>query len=100
MTLVVVVAVGRIRRRVIGRLRAWWPDVRASLQPLRTRRKLGQLIGGNLAAELLFAMALAMMAHAFGADVTIVDALLVNVSSSLVAMLIPSLAGSAWPRPR
>ncbi len=92
-TLVVVVAVGRIRRRIVDRVRAWWPDVRASLQPLRTRRKLGQLIGGNLAAELLFAMALAMMAHAFGADITIVDALLVNVSSSLVAMVVPVPGG-------
>ena len=40
---------------------------RAAAAPQRGR-KLGQLVGGNLAAELLFAAALAMMAHAFGAE--------------------------------
>jgi uncharacterized membrane protein YbhN (UPF0104 family) len=85
--------VGRLRRATVARLRAWWPEVRAALQPLRTRRKLGQLVGGNLAAELLFASALAIMAHAFGADITIVDALFVNLASSLIAMVIPVPGG-------
>ena len=75
------------------RLRAWWPEVKAALQPLRTRRKLGQLVGGNFAAELLFAAALALMAHAFGAEITIVDALFVNLASSLIAMVIPVPGG-------
>ena len=57
------VVVGRLRRAVMTRLRAWWPEVKAALQPLRTRRKLGQLVGGNFAAELLFAAALALMAQ-------------------------------------
>ncbi len=55
--------VPRLRRLAVSRLRAWWPEVRASLQPLRTGHKLAQLIGGNLAAELLFASALAVMAQ-------------------------------------
>jgi uncharacterized membrane protein YbhN (UPF0104 family) len=87
------VIVPRLRHLALERLRAWWPEVKAALQPLRTREKLGQLIGGNLGAELLFAAALAMMAHAFGADITIVDALLVNVASSLIAMVIPVPGG-------
>jgi uncharacterized membrane protein YbhN (UPF0104 family) len=83
----------RLRHAALERLHAWWPEVRAALQPLRTRHKLGQLLGGNLAAELLFAAALAMMAHAFGADITIIDALFVNVASSLIAMVIPVPGG-------
>jgi uncharacterized membrane protein YbhN (UPF0104 family) len=85
--------VPRLRHLAVDRLHAWWPEVRAALQPLRTREKLGQLVGGNLGAELLFAAALAMMAHAFGADITIIDALLVNVASSLIAMVIPVPGG-------
>jgi len=77
----------------MSKVRAWWPEVRASLQPLRTGGKLAQLVGGNLAAELLFAASLAMMAHAFGADITIVDALFVNLASSLIAMVIPIPGG-------
>jgi uncharacterized membrane protein YbhN (UPF0104 family) len=85
--------VGRLRRAALSRLRAWWPEVRASLQPLRTGHKLMQLVGGNLAAELLFAAALATMSHAFGAPISIVDALFVNLASSLIAMVIPVPGG-------
>jgi glycosyltransferase 2 family protein len=85
--------VPRLRHAARDRLRAWWPEVKASLEPLRTRQKLGQLIGGNFAAEILFASALALMAHAFGADITIVDALFVNLASSLIALVIPVPGG-------
>jgi uncharacterized membrane protein YbhN (UPF0104 family) len=85
--------VPRLRRAALARLRSWWPEVKASLQPLRTSRKLAELVGGNFAAELLFASALALMAHAFGADITLVDALFVNLASSLIAMVIPVPGG-------
>jgi uncharacterized membrane protein YbhN (UPF0104 family) len=92
--IVAVVAIGRIRRPLVARIRAWWPEVRASLQPLRNRHKLAQLVLGNLAAELLFASALALTAHAFGAgQVSLVDALLVNLGSSLVTLVVPIPGG-------
>ena len=64
------------------------------VRPLRTGTKLSQLVGGNLVAELLFAAALALTAHAFGATgVSLVDALFVNLASSLVALVIPIPGG-------
>jgi uncharacterized membrane protein YbhN (UPF0104 family) len=92
--LVAVAAIGRLRRAVVERLRAWWPDIRASLQPLRDRHKLAQLLGGTLAAELLFAAALATCAHALGAsDVSLIDALLVNLAASMITLVVPVPGG-------
>ena len=46
---------GRLRRLLLAQLRQWWPDARAAAATLRDRQKLAQLVGGNVATELLFA---------------------------------------------
>ena len=65
----VVVLVRRLRDAIVERVRRWWPDVRASLVALRASHKLGLLLLGSLATELLFAIALGLFARAFGAHV-------------------------------
>ena len=83
----------RIRRAITEKLRAWLPELRAAATPLRNPQKLLQLIGGNLAAELLFASALTLILVALHSDIGLVDALFVNISASLLAMFIPIPGG-------
>jgi uncharacterized membrane protein YbhN (UPF0104 family) len=91
--LIAAVAIGRIRRVLIERWRAWWPDVRAALGPLHSPHKLAQIVGGNLAAELLFAGALALLLAALHSNIGLVQALTVNLAASLLAMFIPIPGG-------
>jgi uncharacterized membrane protein YbhN (UPF0104 family) len=95
--LVVAVAVlllsDRLRRRVVGKARAWWPDVKAAAATLRDRRKVAELLLGNIATELLFASALAVFVHAVGGDISLVEALFVNLAASLLVMFIPVPGG-------
>jgi glycosyltransferase 2 family protein len=85
--------VRRVRVAIVDRTRRWWPEVRAALSGLRATHKLALLLGGSLATELLFATALGMFAEALGYDVSIADLLLINISVSLLASLIPIPGG-------
>jgi uncharacterized membrane protein YbhN (UPF0104 family) len=80
-------------RRLAARVRALVPDARAALQPLRDGRKLAQLVGGNLAAELLFACALMLFVRAFGVEIGLVEVLFVNMSASLLVSVVPIPGG-------
>ena len=90
---VAVVAIGRVRRLIVERIRRWWPDVRAGVVSLRASRKLAYLIGGAVATELLFAGALGACVQAFGYDFAFGDLLLINITVSLFASLIPVPGG-------
>ena len=68
-------AVRKVRNAILERVRTWWPDVRRTIEALRAGRKLGLLLGGSLATELLFATALGVFANAFGHDIALVDLL-------------------------
>jgi uncharacterized membrane protein YbhN (UPF0104 family) len=83
----------RLRRLVMGKLRSWWPDARAAASALRDRQKLVQLVGGNIATELLFASALALFVHAFGGDITLIQALFVNLTAALLVTFVPVPGG-------
>lgn len=85
--------VRRLRGAILERVRRWWPDVRATLASLRAGNKLGLLLGGSLATELLFAVALGVFANAFGYDVSLADLLLINISVSLLATFVPVPGG-------
>jgi glycosyltransferase 2 family protein len=95
--LVVAVAVlllsDRLRKKVVGKARSWWPDVKAAAATLRDPRKLAELFLGNVATELLFASALAVFVHAVGGDISLVEALFVNLATSLLVMFIPVPGG-------
>jgi uncharacterized membrane protein YbhN (UPF0104 family) len=83
----------RARQAVVGRWRLWWPQVRATLRSLRSGQKIAQLFLGNIAAELLFATALGIFAHALGYDVSLADLLLINMTVSLLSSFIPVPGG-------
>jgi uncharacterized membrane protein YbhN (UPF0104 family) len=85
--------VRRVRHFVVGRVREWWPQVRASFSTLRAPNKLLLLIGGNLATEVLFAVALGLMARGFGAHISLGELILINSGTSLFASLIPVPGG-------
>lgn len=85
--------VRRLRSAITERVRRWWPDVKATLASLRAGNKLGLLLGGSLATELLFAVALGVFANAFGYDISLADLLLINISVSLLATFVPVPGG-------
>jgi uncharacterized membrane protein YbhN (UPF0104 family) len=89
----VVTLVRRLRAAITERVRRWWPDVRATLASLRAGNKLGLLLGGSLATEVLFAIALGVFANAFGYDVSLADLLLINISVTLLATFVPVPGG-------
>jgi uncharacterized membrane protein YbhN (UPF0104 family) len=85
----VVLLVPRLRRPIVSRVRAWWPEVRAAVAGLRAADKLGLLLGGSLATEILFATALGMFANALGFNVSLADLLVLNISIALLGSLVP-----------
>ena len=89
----VVWSVRRLRTAIVERVRRWWPDVRATLVSLRAGNKLGLLLGGSLATEILFAVTLGVFVNAFGYDVGLADLLLVNISVSLLSTFVPVPGG-------
>ena len=91
--ILVAVLVGRIRRAIVDRVRAWWPQVRTAVAGLRASHKLTLLFGGSIATEILFAAALGLFARAFGYDISLVDLLVINMSVSLLASFIPVPGG-------
>ena len=86
-------AVRRVRRALRERIGQWWPEVRATLGSLRAGNKLGLLIGGSIAAEILFAIALGLFALALGTQVGLAQLLLINISVSLLASFVPVPGG-------
>jgi len=89
----VVLLVGRLRNKVVDRVKTWLPQVRASLGALRQSNKLILLIGGNLATEILFATTLGLIARGFGYSIPLTTLILVNASTSLFSSFIPVPGG-------
>jgi uncharacterized membrane protein YbhN (UPF0104 family) len=92
-TVIVAALVGRLRRAIVSRVRAWWPEIRGAVGALRGSNKLLLLLGGSFATELLFATTLGVFALAFGSHVSIVELLVINMSVSLLASFIPVPGG-------
>jgi uncharacterized membrane protein YbhN (UPF0104 family) len=84
---------GRARAAVREHLKHWWPEVRSAFTSLRASNKLGQLVLGNVATEVLFATALGLFARALGFPLSIADLLVINLSTSLFSSLIPVPGG-------
>jgi uncharacterized protein (TIRG00374 family) len=82
-------AVPSLRQRTL----AWLQEARDSLQVLRSPRKLLQLFGGNLVAQVLFAVTLGACVHAFGYEVPLSTLILVNTVVTLFAGLLPVPGG-------
>ena len=85
-----VLVVPKLHARVV-------PTVKSALSALwlvaRTRRKRLQLFGGNVAAEVLFALTLGAVCHAYGVELNLAELLLVNTAASAFAGLMPVPGG-------
>jgi uncharacterized protein (TIRG00374 family) len=91
--LVVIVLVPRLRHWVVSRVRRVVTEAVGVLRGLRSPRRLAMLFGGNLAAELLFAISLGVILLAFGVSLPLPEILFVNMMVSLFAGLLPIPGG-------
>ena len=91
--LVIGLAFKRVRVRIVETVKPWIHDVRETVGSLRSPAKVAQVIGGNLGAEILFALTLALVLEAFNAPVPLGTLLVINVCVSLFAGLMPVPGG-------
>jgi uncharacterized membrane protein YbhN (UPF0104 family) len=68
-------------------------DSRQALRVLRSPRKVGSLLGGNLAAQTLLAIILGMCLEAFGHSASLAELLLIQTFVSLFAGFMPVPGG-------
>ncbi len=83
----------RWRTRLFDAVRATARDATEAVRGIRSPRRIGLLLGGNLAAEILFAVALGAIASGFGYRVGLTELLLINMIVSLLAGLLPIPGG-------
>jgi uncharacterized membrane protein YbhN (UPF0104 family)/tRNA A-37 threonylcarbamoyl transferase component Bud32 len=88
-----VLVIRPLRAGLRERVRTWWPEVKIGLRTLRAGHKLGQLLGGNFAAEILFAVTLGIFAYSLGYPLSLANLLVINLSVSLLASVIPVPGG-------
>jgi uncharacterized protein (TIRG00374 family) len=89
----VVLLVRRVRRFALGWARRLTAEAGHALRGLRSPRRLALLFGGNLATEVLFALALGTFVAAFGHPIGFGELLLTNISVALLAGLLPVPGG-------
>jgi uncharacterized membrane protein YbhN (UPF0104 family) len=89
-TAVVMVAVPSLRARV-------WPTVAAAVTNVRALAsspgRLVRLLAANVGSQILYALALGASVHAYGADATLPELLLINTGVSLLGGLVPVPGG-------
>ena len=90
---IVILLVPRLRRFVLGGIRRVVQEAVGVLRGLRSPRRLAMLFGGNLVAELLFALALGVFVQAFGYSLQLHELLFINMAVSLLAGLLPIPGG-------
>ena len=86
---VVSLAIPAVRRRVVSALH----DAKAALGVLRSPTKVVQLVAGNLANQVLFAVALGACVRGFGEHVSLSQLIVINTLVSLFAGLMPIPGG-------
>jgi uncharacterized membrane protein YbhN (UPF0104 family) len=86
---IVVLAVPKLRRWLLAKLK----EAREALSVLRSPTKVLQLFGGNLLAQLGFAIALGACVRAFHTEVPLTSLVLINTVVSLFAGLLPIPGG-------
>jgi glycosyltransferase 2 family protein len=87
---VVVLAVPSLREKVV-------PQVRGALSSLwavaRDRHKRMELFGGSIGNEVLYALTLGAVCHAYGVDLRLAELLVINMAASALAGLLPVPGG-------
>ena len=89
----VVLALPRRRAVLLGRVREVAGEALATVRGLRSVRRITQLVGGNLASDLLFASALGVFVAALGHPVGLIELLVINIGVSLLAGVLPIPGG-------
>jgi uncharacterized protein (TIRG00374 family) len=93
LALILAVVIPRLRRRVLDRVKPWADDARETLINLRSPSKVIRLLLANLVSELLFAASLAIVLLSLGSPLPFSEVLVINVTVSLFAGLIPVPGG-------
>ena len=88
-----VILFATLRRFVIDWAKRLGTESMAVIRGLRSPRRLALLIGGNIASEILFTLALGTFAFAMGTTVSFADLLLIHLTVSLLAGLVPVPGG-------
>jgi uncharacterized membrane protein YbhN (UPF0104 family) len=74
-----------------------WPQVVGALRNiwgiLTTPRQLGLVLGGSIAAQLLYSLCLLCCLHAYGDSLSLGEIIFVNTSASFLASLVPAPGG-------
>jgi uncharacterized membrane protein YbhN (UPF0104 family) len=89
----VILVVPRLRTLVLGWIRRTAHEAFNVLRGLRSPRRVLMLFGGNLTAELLFALSLGIFVQAFGYSLALHELLFINMAVSLLAGLLPIPGG-------
>ena len=93
LAIALLLAVPRWRRPAFEWIRQLAAEARQATEGMASPRRLGMLVGGNLTMQLLFALALGSFSRALGFNVGFVELLLINVSVSLLAGVLPVPGG-------
>ncbi|MEN9646468.1 MAG: hypothetical protein RL238_3137 [Actinomycetota bacterium] len=93
LAVVVVALAGRLRRAVVDWAKRLGTESLSVVRGLNSPRRLALLLGGNLGTEVLFTSALGLFALAMGHSVPFADLLLIHLSVSLLAGLMPVPGG-------
>lgn len=100
MLLGIVIPAPKLRARIRNVLEPQWRAGRDNLRDIvRTPRKAAMLFGGNLASQLLFALAIQATLHAFGYSLPLLQIVVINSFASFLGGRARSPAGWAWSRP-
>jgi glycosyltransferase 2 family protein len=86
----VVWLVPAVHRKVVPRLREGVTTLKVVFND---RRKRLELFGGNVVGELIFALGLGAVCHAYGVGLTIAELFVINIGASVLAGLIPAPGG-------
>jgi glycosyltransferase 2 family protein len=90
LSVALILKVPKLREKVL-------PPVRSALSSLwsviRDRRKRLELFGGNVASELLYALALGATCLAYGIDLNLAQLVFINTSASVLSSLVPVPGG-------
>ncbi len=85
--------VGRLRRFVITWTVRMWHSAMTVVRELRSPRRVGSLIGANVASEVILAFTLQTFARALGYHVGFAEVLLITVSVRVLAGIVPIPGG-------
>jgi glycosyltransferase 2 family protein len=91
--IVAVLLIRRWRRMIIDLTKRLGTEALAVLRGLQSPRRLALLIGGNIMSEILFTLALGTFALAMGSSISFADLLLIHLTVSLLAGLVPVPGG-------